>query len=351
MTRVGAIVFRPSRRHAFSLASLFSLLAAMACADAATFALAPERPDIVGELQWVEARAADTLLDIARRHDLGYEEIRLANPNIDPWLPGEGTRVLLPTQYILPDAPRKGIVINLAEFRLYYYPPVRAGERSRVMTFPVGIGRYDWETPLGATQVVAKAEKPTWYPPASIREDYARTRGIELPTRVPPGPDNPLGDYALRLGIPGYLIHGTNRPYGVGARVSYGCIRLYPEDIETLFAQVSTGVPVHIVNQPVKAAWVGDTLYFEVHLPAPEVQPMPVDWTAVTRGLVNATRDRPDHPVDWGRSVAAAAGAQGIPVPVPLQADAGPSEPQPSPPAQVRSSEGLPHRGERPHSG
>lgn len=223
-----------------------------------------EGADLIGTLQTTRTRYEDTLTDVARLYNLGYEEIVLANPSVDPWLPGEGTQVLLPTSFVLPDAPRSEVVVNIAEFRLYYY--FRDSGRDLVATFPISIGRMDWATPLGLTEIVSKVKRPSWYPPASVREEYAAD-GRTLPPVVPPGPENPLGDYALRLGLPGYLIHGTNRPAGVGMRVTHGCIRLYPEDIGWLFPQVKVNARVRLVNQPFKMGWVGDDLYLEAHPP------------------------------------------------------------------------------------
>lgn len=215
----------------------------------ATYPLPPEGDNIVGGLAMVTARQEETLLDIGRRHDLGYEQISTANPGVDPWLPKGGTRILLPTEYVLPDAPRQGIVINVAAMRLFYYPPARPGVPQEVVTYPIGIGREGWRTPVGQASVTGKIKDPSWTPPASIREEHA-SNGDPLPAVVPAGPDNPLGQYALRLTLPGYLIHGSNKPWGVGMRVSHGCVRLYPEDISRLFADIPVGTSVRIVNQP-----------------------------------------------------------------------------------------------------
>jgi L,D-transpeptidase ErfK/SrfK len=223
--------------------------------------------DLIGSPGRIVSIYEDTLLDIARAHKLGYEEIRLANPGVDAWLPGEGTLVRLPTQFVLPNAQRKGIVINIAEYRMYYY--FEAGGEQWVRTFPISIGRMDWGTPLGRASVIKKVRNPSWYPPQSIRDEWAAD-GRTLGTHVPAGPDNPLGEYALRLSIPGYLIHGTNRPAGVGMRVTHGCIRMFPEDIEWLFPQIPVDTPVRIVNQPFKLGWHENELYLEVHPPLEE---------------------------------------------------------------------------------
>ncbi len=245
---------------------LVLLLSAIGPASAEQFALPAEDNDVIGVTITVQAEASDTLLDIARRHGVGYEEITNANPGVDPWLPGAGTVVTVPKQRILPRAPRTGIVINLPEHRLYWYQPAAAGKPPVVWTFPVSIGKMDWHTPLGVTRVVAKVKNPTWTPPKSVRDEHAKNGDI-LPAVVPAGPDNPLGLFALRLGIPGgaYLIHGTNKPAGVGMQVTHGCMRLYPEDIETLYGLVPVNAPVMIVNQPYKWGWHDGQLLIEVH--------------------------------------------------------------------------------------
>lgn len=226
--------------------------------------LPPDGSDVIGAVSVVTARADDTLIDIARRHGLGYEDIVIANPDVDVWLPGEGTEVVLPTRFVLPPGPRNGVVLNLAEYRMYYFPPVQDGETPVVMTYPMSIGRMDWETPLGRTRITAMARNPAWYPPESIRAEH-EADGNPLPRVVPPGPDNPLGAHAMRLDLPGYLIHGTNRPAGVGMRVTHGCIRMFPEDIAYLFERVSVNTPVYLINEPVKMGWDGDQLVIEVH--------------------------------------------------------------------------------------
>ena len=212
--------------------------------------------DIIGVARSYELREGDTLLDVALDRDLGYVELLLANPGVDPWVPKAGLEILLPHETILPAAERAGVVINLTELRLYYFPP----DGRAALTFPIGIGRMGHETPLGQSRIVKKRLNPTWIPTKSIRAEDP-----ELPERVPPGPDNPLGDHALNLDWPGYVIHGTNRPYGVGRRVSHGCIRMYPEDIAALFALVALGTPVTIVDQPIKTGWRDGDLYLEVH--------------------------------------------------------------------------------------
>lgn len=221
---------------------------------------------IIGEPQVVFASATDTLSDLARTYGLGYDEIIAANPGVDPWLPGKGSPVLLPTQYVLPALERRGVILNIATKRLFYFPVVADGEAQPVMTYPIGIGRVGWETPLGSTTVVSKAKDPHWWVPASVRREHAEM-GNPLPSIVPPGPDNPLGHRVLKLDMPGYLIHGTNAPYGVGMRVSHGCVRLYPENIEVLYALVDIGEAVTIINEPYQFGQRNGALYFEAHTP------------------------------------------------------------------------------------
>lgn len=231
---------------------------------AAIYDLPPEGQDVVGEVSTVIASYDDTLVDIARRYGLGYQDIVRANPDVDVWVPGEGTEVVLPNRFVLPPGPRVGLVLNLAEYRMYYFPEPKAGKVAKVHTYPMSIGRMDWETPLGRTQIVAMAKNPTWYPPQSVRDEHAAD-GDPLPRIVPPGPENPLGTRAMRLGLPGYLIHGTNRPAGVGMRVSHGCVRMFPEDVEFLFDRIRVKTAVRIIDMPVKMGWDGDALVVEVH--------------------------------------------------------------------------------------
>ncbi|CAA0104680.1 putative L,D-transpeptidase YnhG [Halioglobus japonicus] len=251
------------------VAPLLTTLLLSAPVFATTYQLPSEHFDVIGSVTTVEAKYEDTLLDIARRKGIGQDHMERVNPHVDRWLPGDGAVITVPSQHILPRGPRTGLVLNLPEMRMYYYPPKKPGQPAEVQTYPMSIGRMDWGTPLGMTRIVDKVKNPTWIPPESIRQEHA-AKGDPLPRVVPAGPNNPLGAYKMRLGIPGYLIHGTNRPQGVGMRVSHGCIRMLPEDIEKLFPQLPTGTPVSIVNQPVKAGWYGGKLYIEVHPPLEE---------------------------------------------------------------------------------
>lgn len=282
-------------------------------ACAATLPL-PAEGDLVGESSEVAAGPDDTLIDIAHAHGLGYDEIVNANPGVDPWVPGEGTYVRLPLRRILPDTPREGIVVNLPEHRLYYYPAPRAGEPRVVITYPVSVGKMDWHTPIGLTKVVAKVKDPPWYPPESVRAEHAR-RGDPLPKVIPAGPDNPLGLFAMRLGIPGgaYLIHGTNKPAGVGMQVTHGCMRLYPEDIEALFKIVPVDTPVRIVNQPHKVGIADGRLYVEVHPPLADADDSVVapDRTDLARRITTLARSR-GLAVQWTSAEAAFEAHSGI---------------------------------------
>ena len=230
------------------------------------FVLASAGQSVIGVPQVVFTAREDTLSDLARTYGLGYDELIAANPDVDPWMPGENTPVLLPTQFVLPDVPRQGIVLNIASKRLFYFPAMPEGEPQVVKTYPIGIGRVGWETPLGVTKVTSKAKDPHWFVPASVRREHAEL-GDPLPSVIPPGPDNPLGHRVLKLEMPGYLIHGTNQPYGVGMRVSHGCIRLYPENIEFLYELVEVGESVSIINEPYLFGHLQGELYFEGHVP------------------------------------------------------------------------------------
>jgi L,D-transpeptidase ErfK/SrfK len=281
------------------------------------FFVAPDQ-DVVGRLQSTVAKYEDTFADIARRFNVGYTELVRANPGVDPWLPGEGTRIVLPTEFILPDAPREGLVLNLAQMRLYYYPEPKEEGPVEVITHPIGIGKVGWATPEGATNVTSHVKDPTWTPPVSVRKEHAKEGDI-LPPTVPPGPDNPLGRHMMRLGWPSYLIHGTNKPPAVGMRASAGCVRLYPEDIALLYEAVPDGTKVTVVNQPVLLGWHGDRLLVQAYQPLEDDKR---DWSDVTRALRQKMK-KPKSPlwkkvalhdeaIDWEAVRAAVAEPRGI---------------------------------------
>jgi len=259
-----------ARRLRYATAALLACLALGAAPGARATEYTLSKPDdpVVGEDLTVMTVYEDTLYDLARAYSLGSEELIRVNPKVDPWLPGAGTMLVVPGRHILPPGPREGIVVNLPEHRLYFYPkPKRDGSRV-VITYPVSIGKMDWRTPLGLTHVTQKQKNPIWYPPESVRKEHAAA-GDPLPAVVPSGPNNPLGLFAMRLaaGNGTYLIHGTNNPIAVGMPVTHGCIRMYPDDVAELFPQVAVGTPVRLINVPVKVAWVNGELLLEAHPP------------------------------------------------------------------------------------
>jgi L,D-transpeptidase ErfK/SrfK len=286
-------------------------------AAAAEFAVVPGQ-QAIGDLDQHVVQHGDVFPDIARHFDVGYTALAAANPGVDPWVPGGGRKVTIPALYLLPAAPHQGIVINLGQYRLYYFPP----GGGRVLTYPIGIGVIGWTTPLGATRVVRKDANPVWYPPASIRAQQP-----DLPPIVAAGPDNPLGDFALYLGWPKFLIHGTNKPDGVGRNVSHGCIHLYPEDIAQLFDEAPVGTPVRAVNQPATAGWVGNSLYVAVYPSQAQTEeidterPVTPDPAQNVRELVNAAAGQYADSVDWAAVDQAADRRTGLPVRVAQRSD------------------------------
>lgn len=266
---------------------------------------------IVGALATVESKRDDTLSDLARHFGLGFTDITIANPRLEPWALEESQQVLLPLQFILPEASRNGVVLNLANMRMFYYPK----DQRKVLTFPVGIGRDGWNTPLGATKIVAKKANPSWTVPESIHREH-QLLGDPLPKVIPSGPDNPLGYYAMPLGFTGYLIHGTNKPYGIGMQVSHGCVQLYPEDVELLFEQVSVGTPVRIVHQPYLAAWDRDMLYLEAHRPLEKWGKQDKKLQKAVRAKLGELAAEKNAAVDWSRVDEILNRADGIPTPV-----------------------------------
>jgi L,D-transpeptidase ErfK/SrfK len=258
--------------------------------------------------------------------DTLYEEVVRVNPGLDPWLPGAGRDIVIPGQRVLPTGPREGIVINLPEHRLYYYPPAVAGKPARVYTYPISIGKMDWRTPLGKTKIQDKREKPTWTPPESVRLEHIANGEPPLPAVVPAGPDNPLGMHAMRLALPGaYLIHGTNNPIAVGMAVTHGCIRMYPEDIAELFPMVSVGTPVYLINEPVKIAWVDGQLLLEAHPPVDAQGQTGEPDLTVFEGLLEKALGESLVAIHWDLARAELARARGMPVVVGLAAAEAPA--------------------------
>ena len=273
---------------------------------------------VVGELGTARAEFSDTLLDIGRSNGFGYQDLKLLNPDIDTWIPGEGKEILLPGKFILPNSPKVGLVLNIPEMRLYYFPENKPGEDKQVITYPLGVGREGWSTPYTKTSIVEKKKDPTWNPPESIRKEHAE-QGDILPKIVPAGPDNPLGAYAMRLGLGAYLIHGTNKPYGVGMRVSHGCIRLYPEHIEDLFNRVKIGTPVNIINQPYKIGELDGVIYLEVHphLDEDNEHFSQNSLTEVVKYIIESTEEN-RYKIDWNLVKEIVAESKGIPIAIGL---------------------------------
>ena len=272
---------------------------------------------VIGQVVAVYSREGETLPDIARHFSLGFNEIARTNKKLDVWQVSPYSKVLLPLMFILPEAPQQGIVINLANMRLFYFPDQNSNQSvKKVISFPLGIGKKGWSTPKGKTRIIQKTRDPTWTVPTSIRREHA-LKGDPLPAVVKAGPDNPLGQYALRLGFPGYLLHGTNKPYGVGLRVSHGCVRLYPEHIEALFNEVSVGTPVRIVEQPYLIGWRDNMLYLSVH--SSDVKQSKNTYKRIKRKLIKALRKKPEFSgakIDWVSVNKILAEATGIPSPV-----------------------------------
>lgn len=291
----------------------FSALTFSALSSALEFPLPPPGEGVVGEVRIVKAQYEDTFADIGTANDLGYSEMVAANPGVDPWLPGAGTEVILPTRFILPPGPREGVVINLAEYRLYYYPK----GKDLVYTYPLGVGREGWGSPLGETQITGKIENPAWYPPASIRKEHAEA-GDPLPAVVPPGPDNPLGPVKMTLGFKGYLIHGSNRKFGIGMQVSHGCFRMFNDNAVEFAKMIPVGTKVRIIDEPYKFGTSAGRVYLEAHSPLREddkVGSVVDKHAALVNKLLKA-----DLPVqlrlDWGLVREVVAAEDGLPVDV-----------------------------------
>jgi L,D-transpeptidase ErfK/SrfK len=266
--------------------------------------------DVIGRLAVIRLEKGDTLPDIARHFSLGINTVSAANPGMDIWVPEDGDRILLPLSFILPDSVRKGIVINLAAMRLFYFR--EDGKHFAVSTYPIGVGTTERPTPMGQMYIVLKMFRPTWHVPASIAEDH-RKKGDPLPAKVPPGPLNPLGEHALYLSKSGYLVHGTNKPTSIGLRATNGCIRLYPEDIKRLFENTSVKTPVNIVNQPYLVGQRDGIVYIEVHTPFEESGTTELEKAYAK--LINIEK-KSGHALDWKKVKEAVAEARGIPVPI-----------------------------------
>ena len=294
---------------------LRSLSLAVSCAAGSAVALElplpPPGEDIVGQVQVIKAKYEDTFADLGKANALGYTEMVAANPGVDAWLPGEGSDVILPTRFILPAGPREGIVINLAEYRMYYFPK----GRNVVYTYPLGIGREGWGSPITNTAITAKTPNPAWYPPKSIREEHA-AEGDPLPTVVAPGPNNPLGPFKFTLGTPGYLIHGSNKKFGIGMRVSHGCFRMLNNNVLELAGMAPVGTKLRIINEPYKFGVSGGKVYLEAHAPLDDHgEPSLVDkHTAVINALLKRDDLVNQLRLDWDVVREVVAAEDGLPI-------------------------------------
>ncbi len=266
--------------------------------------------DVVGRVAFISLEKGDTLPDIARHFSLGINGVSAANPGVDIWVPKGGERIMLPLSFILPDAPKKGIVINLAAMRLFQFEGDR--KSTTVSTYPVGVGTEERPSPRGQMYVERKVISPTWHVPASIARDHLK-KGDPLPAAVLPGPKNPLGEYALYLSKSGYLIHGTNKPASIGLRATNGCIRLYPEDVKKLYSHTSVRTPVYIVNQPYLVGQRDGVVYMEVHAPPEDLDT--VEFDRIYEKLRNIEKES-GRALDWSKVKKALAEARGIPVPI-----------------------------------
>lgn len=288
---------------------------------ATVYPLPPGSGSLVGEDLHIKAEASDTLLGIAHQYSVGYWEIQEANPHVDMWLPGQGTPIVIPGRYIIPPGLRSGIVINLPQHRLFYFPRRRPHDLQIVITYPVSPGEGGWPTPVGVTRIIRKVPHPVWIPTAAILRQHA-AEGDPIPRVWPAGPDNPMGEWALETGLDRGLIylHGTNNPLAIGMAVTHGCVRLYPEDIAALYRMIHVGTSVQIINEPVLAALADGKLYLEVH-PSNGSGDVPVmpDYGRISQVIDRAIGDK-RVAIDWDHVREAARTATGIPQLVGVQA-------------------------------
>lgn len=292
------------------LLSAVALLLPLQFSYAAKYQL-PTDDDVIGEIKIHTARHEDTFADIGKEFDFGYLEMVAANPHIDAWLPGVGTEIILPSKHILPAGERTGIVMNLPEYRLYFFPK----NQPVVYSYPIGIGREGWSSPISNTRVVMKTPNPGWIPPKSILKEHAEA-GDPLPPYVPPGPDNPLGPYKMTLALPGYLIHGSNKKFGIGMRVSHGCFRMLNHNVLQLADMVKVGESVRIINEPYKFGFKNNDLYLEAHTPLDDNgEPSVVDKHILVMELIQSRADlvADNINIDWDRLREVVGAASGIP--------------------------------------
>ena len=312
------------RRAVLRLTVILSAMLVFCRVDAAVFDVPQGTDSIVGEIKVVQSAGSNTLLDIARHFDVGYDEITMANPGVDVWLPKPDQHIVVPTQFILPPKPWTGVIINIPQRRLFYFLPVKKGETPKVLTLPLGIAREDWETPLGQSFIKSKQKDPAWFVPKSIRKEHLDAEGYEFPDYFPPGPNNPMGMLAVETGFKSIFVHGTNRPWGVGMRVSHGCLHLYPEDASTFFDTVVVKTPLRVINEPVLVGRRDNELRVSMYRPVIEYGPPPSRMTLAATALMPflqemKTAASPIYDLDWARLQAMAdSKADGHVVPVPV---------------------------------
>ncbi|HWF99237.1 MAG TPA: L,D-transpeptidase family protein [Steroidobacteraceae bacterium] len=307
--------------------------------QAAVFPLPPDGGSLIGQDQQIQSQAADTLLDIARKYSVGYWEIQEANPKVDLWLPGQGTQITIPGRFIVPPVAHRGIVVNLPQHRLFYFPPRRRHEQPVVITYPVSPGEGGWATPVGTTRIIRKVPHPVWIPTPAILKAHAEA-GDPIPRIYPAGPDNPMGEWALEttLSHGEIYIHGTNNPMAIGMAVTHGCVRLYPEDIAALFPVVRVGTPVNIVNEPVLASLEDGQLYLEVHPPTDsDHKPVPPDYAQISQ-IIDAAIGSHQVAIDWDKVRQVATQSNGIPELVGVEAFYNPPGGPPDTPAGPQST-------------
>ena len=293
--------------------------------QAAVFTLPPDGGSLIGQDQQIQSQAADTLLDLARKYSVGYWEIQEANPKVDMWLPGQGTSLTIPGRFIVPSVEHKGIIINLPQHRLFYFPKPRRHDSPIVITYPASPGEGDFPTPVGVTRIIRKVPHPVWIPTAHILKAH-QLAGDPIPKIWPAGPDNPMGEWALEttLSHGEIYIHGTNNPMAIGMSVTHGCVRLYPEDIAALFPVVRVGTPVTVVDEPVLASLQDGELYLEVHPPTSSNHvPAPPDFDKISQ-IIDTAIGHSVVAIDWDKVRQVAAQANGIPQLVGIQADYNP---------------------------
>ncbi len=297
-------------------------LAGTTLAQAAVYPL-PADGALIGRDQTVHSKASDTLLGIARRYSVGYWEIQAANPHVHMWLPGQGTRVVVPGRFILPPVRHEGIVVNLAAHRLFYFPRSGRHDQAVVITYPVSPGEKGWDTPVGVTRIVRKVPHPVWIPTPSILRAHAKA-GDPIPRVWPAGPNNPMGEWALQTTLSGgeIYIHGTNNPMAIGMAVTHGCVRLYPEDIAALFPVVPVGTPVTIVNDPILATLQDGRLYLSIHPPLHSQNvPAKPDYAAISK-VIDQAVGTATVAIDWARVRRMAEHANGMPELIGVEAEA-----------------------------